>query len=430
MKEPWHQTEKKVIKFVPFKFSCYICKIYCFIETAMKLRFDSYKRFASPQEIEIRPITIMIGKNNSGKSSVLKLLASFLRSLKGETPYPGINLGNNNGGFSLGPSFESICHNGNMVDLSLGMDLTDDVSLDVTLFKSPKNEVAFHSYNIKNKGKIVSAALDTSSGKMRTKEGHVSTSPFYGLYNRDILSEAGLDKIPEICVDYIGPLRAVPDRIWYMNNVPRASSGAGYDGTNAYNLICARPEMIGKLNEWFVDNMEGCRLSIEKGPEDGSFLIKVKHDLNDDYGVNIADTGMGINQVLPIVVSALNADGPEIVAIEQPELHLHPAAHAAIGRLMAKSAKDLDKRFVVETHSANLLLGIREAVVDKDIPLNAKDVIIYFFDDDDEGAYMRPITVTPDGNLSSWPTGIFGEANDLLKSIQHKAYINQNSDGN
>ena len=69
-------------------------------------------------------------------------------------------------------------------------------------------------------------------------------------------------------------------------------------------------------------------------------------------------------------------------------------------------------------------------MVDKDIPLNAKDVIIYFFDDDDEGAYMRPITVTPDGNLSSWPTGIFGEAYDLLKSIQHKAYINQNSDGN
>lgn len=389
----------------------------------MKLRFGSYKRFPGNEEMEIRPITVIIGKNNSGKSSIMKLLVSFLRSIGGETPYPGLLLGEKDG-FSLGSSFESICRNGNSVGLTVGMELGGNVDIEVALFKSPKGETAIGSYRISNGDKQIVARLDTASGAIIMEGGIPVTSPFKGIFNRQLADAVGLATIPAERVDYIGPLRIVPSRTLYMTNYKPLDSGVGYYGGNAYDMICTDSGLLEEVNKWFVANQEGCRLSVERGNEEGSFLIKIMRDENDDYGVNIADVGMGVNQVLPIVVSALNPDGPAVVEVEQPELHLHPAAHSSLATLMAESSARFSRRFVVETHSANFLLGLRDAVVDRNCKLSASDVAIYFIDEDEDGAYLNPISINPDGSLSTWPEGIFGESYELLKSIRRKAEEN------
>jgi predicted ATPase len=138
---------------------------------------------------------------------------------------------------------------------------------------------------------------------------------------------------------------------------------------------------------------------------------------NGAYWVNIADEGMGMGQILPIVIRCIHAVKDSIVVVEQPELHLHPAAHEAIAKLFATTSKQNGQRYIVETHSENILLGIRDAVVDQNIDFSADDVVIYFVDEDEEGAYLREITIDANGRLSSWPEGVFNESYELLNRI-------------
>ena len=142
---------------------------------------------------------------------------------------------------------------------------------------------------------------------------------------------------------------------------------------------------------------------------------------NGSYWVNIADEGMGMGQTLPIVVRCIHSVQDSIVVVEQPELHLHPAAHEAIAKLFATTSKQNGQRYIVETHSENILLGLRDAVVDKNVDFTSNDVVIYFVDEDEDGAYLKKITIDSDGMLSSWPEGVFNESYELLNKIITKA---------
>ena len=128
-----------------------------------------------------------------------------------------------------------------------------------------------------------------------------------------------------------------------------------------------------------------------------------------------------MSQVLPIIVSCMVANEHIVNVIEEPELHLHPSAHASLAVLMARTAKDSNKTYVVESHSPNFLLGLRAAVVDKDCPIKSDDVVIYYIDEDEDGVYTREITIEPDGMLSDWPTDVFNESYELMKIIAKNA---------
>ena len=88
-------------------------------------------------------------------------------------------------------------------------------------------------------------------------------------------------------------------------------------------------------------------------------------------------TGFGLTQVLPIVVAALSADEGDILLVENPEVHLHPAGQALMGQFLAKVAL-AGVQVIVETHSDHILNGVRVAVASKQL-LGANDVAIHFF---------------------------------------------------
>jgi predicted ATPase len=113
------------------------------------------------------------------------------------------------------------------------------------------------------------------------------------------------------------------------------------------------------------------------------------------------------------------AKGGDVVVIEQPVLHLHPAAHANVAYRLAESAKTTGRKYLIETHSENFLLGLRKLVSDPQSDFNVDDVIIYYVNHDGEAAYLEPITVDENGELSSWPTGVFSESFDLMAEIMN-----------
>jgi predicted ATPase len=142
-------------------------------------------------------------------------------------------------------------------------------------------------------------------------------------------------------------------------------------------------------------------------------------DLRNGAEVDPQDVGNGVTQLIPVLVG-LKADGGNILAVEQPELHLHPAAHGDLAELFAKSAKQNDQTFIIETHSENILLRLRKLIVENDFGFTQDDLIIYWIEDaETKGKELREITVDENGVLSDWPEGVFNESLKEILEMQN-----------
>ena len=117
--------------------------------------------------------------------------------------------------------------------------------------------------------------------------------------------------------------------------------------------------------------------------------------------VNIADVGIGVSQVLPILVALIAAQKGQIVYVEQPELHLHPRAQVVMAELLAEAA-NRGVRVIVETHSSLLLLTVQTLIAQERI--KNTDVALHWFARDAKGAtqvtYVQP---DEDGAYGEWP---------------------------
>jgi len=103
-----------------------------------------------------------------------------------------------------------------------------------------------------------------------------------------------------------------------------------------------------------------------------------------DELVNIADVGVGVSQVLPVLVALRAAEPGRLVYIEQPEIHLHPKAQVELARVLADAAKR-GVRVVVETHSPILLLTLQTLVAEDEHPLSPDEVVLHWFTRRDDG---------------------------------------------
>ena len=135
--------------------------------------------------------------------------------------------------------------------------------------------------------------------------------------------------------------------------------------------------------------------------------------------VSHRDIGIGVSQVLPVLVAAF-AYREKLIAIEQPEIHLHPALQAELGDLFIRSALGgAANSFLIETHSEHLLLRImrrmRETVAD-DLPagvppVRPEDVAVLFIEPDGGHSLVREMPLNERGELvKAWPGGFFEES--------------------
>ncbi len=119
---------------------------------------------------------------------------------------------------------------------------------------------------------------------------------------------------------------------------------------------------------------------------------------------NLLDVGYGVSQALPVMTELLRPDAPAMFLLQQPEVHLHPSAQAALGRLFCRVATP-ERQLIVETHSDHLFDRIRMDVRDRVVPLKPDDVSILFFERGDLDARIHSLRIDEDGNVLDAPPG-------------------------
>lgn len=117
---------------------------------------------------------------------------------------------------------------------------------------------------------------------------------------------------------------------------------------------------------------------------------------------NLIDVGYGVNQVLPVITEMLRPDAPTTFLLQQPEVHLHPRAQAALGSLFCQVAEG-GRQLVVETHSDHLMDRVRMDVRDHKTNLTPDDVSILYFERDGLDVRIYSIRIGETGNIVDAP---------------------------
>lgn len=129
------------------------------------------------------------------------------------------------------------------------------------------------------------------------------------------------------------------------------------------------------------------------------------------------DVGIGISQVLPVLVMAYGSN-KKMLAMEQPEIHLHPALQAELGDVFIESALgERQNTFILETHSEHLILRLmrrmRETHEGKNTglpPITPDDIAVLYVEPDGSRSIVREMPLNEMGELvKSWPGGFFEE---------------------
>jgi predicted ATP-dependent endonuclease of OLD family len=413
------------------------------------LYFENYKCFSKSENIQIRPLTILIGRNSSGKSVIARLPILLSHSLGHASTTP---LDLHFGGLDYGSStvdliYDRVPHG----SLTIGAGITSprgDVqsfTAKIQHFDEYKlQQITHFTYSgrgqdltLKWRGSdptvdptsyLVSSLDDTATVEFRGLFPRLIIKPLSdadGSDERDrrsrdlrrFLQAARYDFEHSLgSINYLGPFRKGPERTYRFPT--GVTWSVGFSGAKVADLLGEdstrrNGRILRAVNRWMDEKLGGWQLGIVQ--QGDFFSIVLKKPGAPSVEINIADVGTGISQVLPLIVQRMfeaevrKPSGIEIV--EQPELHLHPAVHGDVAELYVLAAKIPGTRLILETHSENFILRVRQCVARGE--LNPEDVIIYWVDDAQSGSTIKPIHIDRLGEVDTWPTGVFSE--DLLE---------------
>ena len=390
-----------------------------------KIRFTIYKSFKDKQELEIKPITILFGKNNSGKSAIAKLPTLIENSLSGKFQEPLLY---NNDGVELGAEFKDLVYGreplGHLeLELESGKDkLTVRIAASLSENDYPRivkwklNEE--YDFNYNDNLKSYHNEID--------EEEYVCEFDGFNL-GSNFLKESGRtgdmfslsDKNITLKTNHIGPFRVVPPRNFSLKG-KKSFAKIGNKGENAYPILASDVlngdgVLLSKVSKWYEENFEGWGIEVNTNNKP-DFKVELTRK-SPKFSVNIADVGEGMSQALPLVVSANMPNGVgTLTIIEQPELHLHPAAHGSLAQLFVESIAS--KTYLIETHSQNFILRIRRLIAEGKFDKN--NVALYWVDYDETNntSSLKKINIDESGNVDFWPDNIFSEALDETVAIR------------
>ena len=413
--------------------------------------------FQGEQRACLRPITLLIGENSTGKTTFLGCY-SVLNDLFSATPRFDPEPEFNREPFSMG-SFRDIVRSrrgpqGRIDEFKIGLGVAAEKSNNMTSFlikltltesgsqpviSNMRYEFGPNSYLDLSRDKRDMISVKTPNSTFRLDNplrgwaytlfqlSHLIASPdedktligketievfeyIYKLFrvsatnpNKFNFRRFLLPRLPELVL--VAPLRSKPQRTY--NPVQEVASSEGdhvpmlmmrLDRTNErqWRPLHESLATFGRESGMFSD-IRVRRLGKQMSDP---FQLQVK--ARSGTPANIMDVGYGVSQSLPILVD-IHGHKNSLFLLQQPEVHLHPRAQAELATVFAESVRQSDNSFLIETHSDYIVDRIRILV--RQGKIAADDVSILYFAPAGNAVKIHNIELDDNGNLENVPPG-------------------------
>ncbi|WP_245267987.1 AAA family ATPase [Rhizobium sp. 42MFCr.1] len=212
-------------------------------------------------------------------------------------------------------------------------------------------------------------------------------------------------------IAYLGPLRRKPERDYPWNKTNPGDLGS--DGRGAIDALLAsallrsdeRNYVVDQVSLWLSRMKLADKVEVRQNGRSNRYELIVRRD---GIVCNLRDVGIGISQVLPVLVVAFFAPSGSTIILEEPEIHLHPLAQATLAELFVETSKQRNVQFVVETHSEHLFRRMQTLIAKQ--TTDTQRTSMYFVERDKKSASLRELQVDEFGRVGNWPDGFFGDA--------------------
>ena len=359
-----------------------------------KIKLSNFKCFEN-LELELSKVNILSGINGVGKSTIIQSILLLRQSYQKE-------------------SLNKICLNGKYVLLGDGTDVLYE--------KAEQDYIKFEIFNEDGDRLECYAEIEAKNDNFICQNNLTSNMNFAFLDNK--------------CI-YLNALRIAPRKFYQMEPVKELKSKEyGIDGEFALQYLKQYGDEIIVEKAMVVQTLEKSTLmnEVRYWMQQITPSVEINVELNDALDISelryefvegryktksyrAINVGFGLTYVLPVVVAILSAKPGELVIVENPEAHLHPAGQTKMGELIALAGA-AGIQVIVETHSDHVVNGLRRIV--KEGNIRPKDTKLMFFYKDEEDNYKHKV-VTPeiqkDGRLNYWPMGFFDEWDKALYEL-------------
>ena len=413
-----------------------------------KLTLSNFRIFDDEVTIKFRPITVLIGKNNAGKSSVIKFLLMLKQTI------------DSGGGEFLNPS-------GNLVNLGLFEHLKNTksdkkfLSFSLELYGDKMDSVYLNTYlkNYCNEYKSIelkNLTFDSSALIQYPKEHNVqeqSNFKFTVLKNNLPIKDLNLYRLINENSHYLdfkeNMLKDFEELKNLKNKKERTAQDLFYSQflirvaaqlscldhfkngiktlkhlypvkTELTNGVVGSPPMPGNVGSKGEYTLQHLKKIFDEGGKDREFVekfltsvvsvrnLKFSNPTNifsETFATNdetkaesyIGQFGFGVSQCIPVI--AQGAIMPEYTSmiVEQPEAQIHPTAQLELGSFFAELWTKRGVGSIIETHSRNILLRLRRLIAEG--KLDAKFVSVVFFDIQNEKPIVKNLEIDPNGDM-------------------------------
>lgn len=392
-----------------------------------KIQVEHFKCFEK-LSLPLSPLTLLSGLNAAGKSSVMQSLALLHQTIVENEWSTDLILNGNL--VTLGTASDVINKITGRNQFSIGIE-TDkchylwvmEAAQRTEALTVPIKIVTFRESPSWQWNEILIPTLETSSSRdiispdyIQPLQRLISTNDWRSSEAARYLA-ASLFRLSYISADRIAP------RETYSVSAPDQLSGVGIHGEytpwylyhhadkqplEGLILKDSPPTLQRQAEAWLRRFFPGTSLKVDPVKGTNLMLMGIRTSDATDFH-RPQNVGYGITHVLPILTACLGADKDDLILIENPESHLHPAGQSAIGVFLAKVAA-AGIQVILETHSDHILNGVRRAV--KDQLISPESVAIHFFIPKDENSNAPQVTspvLDADGVIDHWPNGFFDQ---------------------
>lgn len=358
--------------------------------TLLEVECEGYRGFSAHTKINLRRLTVIFGRNNSGKTTLARLPIFAMASLTNDVDLYALSFGD----LRFGSSFVDLANlNQAHPRLSFGLRWRTShrmaLELQHVTTKVEQRSVRPHKLIIDNLAPIIFDLRKSSAGSA------------YRLVRDSLNAEdrESLDDLRRQLSAFMRGIIHIPGGRPRIESTYASREPVSWTVAEVPYLLATRHSLMNAVASWFQTAFDGTRVDIDQA----AFAFRLIEE-RDGLTVSLAESGRGTQSVLSVVALlkgiATGERSAQLVVVEEPEEHLHQSAHGAVADLLIECSNRVQT--VVETHSENLILRLRRRIAEG--LLGVEDLALYYVDSDRN---IIPISIDEYGAADNWPAGVF-----------------------